>query len=118
MKKRNRRARKREEVLEILKQFRTSGLSQVAFSRQRDLAVSTLQFWLRKERNGEATTRRGTRARKPAGQLVPVKIVDTHPELDPALLEFELSGGGKLRFSTALPPEALVRYAEALGHRC
>jgi len=37
---------------------------------------------------------------------------------DDSLLEFELTGGGKLRFSATLSAEALARYAEALGHRC
>ena len=48
MKKRTKRPRKREEVLEILEAFHRSGLTQAAFADKRGVAVSTLQFWLRK----------------------------------------------------------------------
>ncbi len=116
MKKRIRRTRKREEIVEILNDFRRSGLSQAAFASKRELAVSTLQFWLRKERNGWRTPAKKTP--RSSRQLIPVRIVEPQPTLGAALLEFEFSDGAKLRFSNGLSAEALALYAKALGHRC
>lgn len=109
--------RRSEEILKILERYRKSGLSQPAFSKRHGVAVSTLQYWLRKERDGQFAAVRPTRTRE-ANRLVPVRIVDGPAAGPEALLELELPRGGKLRFPCEVPPQTVARYAEALGYRC
>ncbi len=74
MKKRIRRVRGREEILEILEileQFHACGLTQAAFADKRDVAVSSLQLWLRKEREGKLSKARKSKSSAEPPQLVP-----------------------------------------------
>ena len=119
MKKRSRRQRRPEEILTILDEYRKSGLSQLSFSKRRGIGTSTLQYWLRKQRDGRLSRKESSGAAALSTELIEVKVVDAPPSAcGDALIEFEFARGGKLRFRGDLSPEALARYAEALGHRC
>ena len=52
MKSGQRRHRRPEEIVEILELLERSGLSQSAFSKREGIGLSTLQSWLRKQREG------------------------------------------------------------------
>jgi transposase-like protein len=110
--------RQPEEIVEILEQYRQSGLSQIKFSKDHGIGPSTLQYWLRKQRDGRLPTTLDRDSPPLAKQLVPVKIVDSPAASVDSFIEFELTKGAKLRFSCDVPPEVVARYAEALGHRC
>ena len=115
MKKSRPRVRQPEEIIAILERLRRSGLSQTAFSKRHGVALSTLQLWLRKQREGRIPAARP--AEQPR-QLVPVKIVDAPLSTADVVIELELARGGLLRFRGDIAPEVAARYAEALGHRC
>ena len=118
MKKSRRRVRQPEEIAAILERFRKSGLSQAAFSRRDGVGVTTLQYWLRKQRDGRLPAARPAEPSSPPKQLVPVKIVDTPFASTEVVIELELARGGTLRFRGDVAPDIVARYATALGHRC
>ena len=62
---------RKEEAKGILAQFRASGLSQREFAKQQGVSVSTLTYWLRRERlereiAGETALVAGARTRRPS----------------------------------------------------
>jgi len=118
MKKPPRRVRRPEEIVEILERYRQSGQSQTEFSMSHGLGASTLQYWLRKQREGHLPATLDPKSPPIAKQLVPVRIVDAPAASVDTFIEFELIAGGKLRFPRDLPPDVIARYAQALGHRC
>ena len=116
MKRPTRRRRSQHEVEEILAAYRRSGLSQPAFCEDRGLALSTLAYWLSKDRRSRK--RSASKTRSVPSQLVPVRIVeDPRPE-SASSLEVESAHGFVLRVPVGIEPELLARYLHALESRC
>ena len=112
------RRRSPEEIARILAKFRESGKSQSAFTKKQGLALSTLQYWLRKERESRRPAKRPAKPKRTPRRIVPVRVVDPPAPRADSLVEIELSSGEKLRFPADLPSEALSRLIEVLRRRC
>lgn len=63
--------RSRTEVLAILEDLKSSGLSRKAFAESRGISLSTICLWLRRE--GQTQSRRGSKSNRQA--VLPVRIV-------------------------------------------
>jgi transposase-like protein len=111
-----RRRRSPNEIREILEDYRRSGLSQSKFCERRGLALSTLTYWLSKDRKRSA----GDPSQKSLArrQLVPVQIVDRARPQNSHNLEVESAHGYLLRFPSGLDPALLAKYMHALEDRC
>ncbi len=98
-------ARTRMEWERIVADFRGSGLKQKAFCRSRGVAVSTLQYWIRRLRGDGKKL-----------QVVPVRVVhragDTRPELEARI------GPVALRFSSEVPAAYAVAVLRGLAESC
>jgi hypothetical protein len=66
-----RRQRSRSEVRGILEELRSSGLSRNAFADSRDISASTINFWVRREK--ELVRKVGGEAARQS--VVPVRII-------------------------------------------
>jgi hypothetical protein len=102
-----------EEIAAVLQEYRSSGLTQVAFVRSKGLCLSTLTYWLRRSRH-EAPGLEVDRQR-----LVPVRIAERH-ELGVLRGGFEVTFPGGLRLT--LPSEfdegSLRRLLPLLSETC
>jgi len=118
MKEKARRDRSREEIRELLDEFRRSEQTQVTFAKRRGLAVSTLQYWLRGARaDRKGPVRRGGAVNAPR-RLVPVRVIDQPPPSTAGIIELEFPDGGKVRFPAGLAPEVIAPYIEAMKRQC
>ena len=99
----SRRRRTRSEVEAILEEYGRSGLTQRVFTRRVGIGVSTLQYWLRRARQGsrgEGTERKSKRRPAPELSLLEVKVAGSGPGFPVAQrqgYEIELKAGSRLR---------------------
>ena len=70
---------RKHEVRGILAQFHASGLTQCGFAKQEGVSLSTLTYWLRRERL----------EREIAGETALVAIAETPPSTGAFVLEFD-----------------------------
>ena len=105
--------RSQHEIASILREQRLSGLSLLAFARQRDLCYSTLLRWRRRE-SGFATRGVEVRPKVPLPGFVPVEL-----EGAPSGREFVLSWepNRHLRIPPGFDPEDLRQLLGILGVR-
>jgi hypothetical protein len=87
MKKSIRKRLSRDQILGVLKAFRRSRQSQISFSESESIPLSTLQYWLRKEREGGLAPNRSSEPVAGASRLVPVRIMDEPMARAPQLTE-------------------------------
>lgn len=111
--------RNRDQIAQILEEFRQSGQTQREFAASRDFAVSSLVFWLRQERlrgNGEAPVKE---APVPAWvQAVPVPEPEPLPRSAPSSqskpFHLRLPNGLRLRIPADFDAASLRRLLKAL----
>ena len=116
MKKSPGRRRSKTEIRKILGEYRRSGLSQQRFCERRGVALSTLTYWLSRER--KSNENRGTTVKPARAELVPVRIVDGPKLQNSSTIEVESAQGYMVRVPVGLDPDVLARYVHALEGRC
>ena len=99
-----------EEIAALLDEYRSSGLTQLAYARSRGLSLSTLTYWLGRARLGDGPAE--------PQRLVAVKIADAPepPEYSP--FELGLPGGLRLSIPRGFDGDALRRLLTLLSDRC
>jgi hypothetical protein len=105
--------RSQDEIASILREHRLSGLSLLAFARQRGLCYSTLLRWRRRVSGLEAEAV-DVRPRVPVAGFVPVELEESPPGR-----EFVLSWEPqrRLRIPPGFDPAELRQLLEILGVR-
>jgi len=99
-----RRRRTHDEIERILHAYDSSGLSQAKFCARNRVALTTLQWWLKRRRD-----QRGAGDRAPA--LIPVTV---RPAVGPVLIEIALANGRELRVPTDVDPAQLATIVASL----
>ena len=99
-----RRRRTHEEIERLLRAYDSSGLSQAKFARHNHVALTTLQWWLKRRRE-----QRGDGDQAPA--LIPVTV---RPGAGAVLLEIALANGRELRVPIDADPARLAMIVAAL----
>lgn len=107
--------RSRDDIARLLEEYRSSGLTQVAYARWKGICLSTLTNWLRRSRIP------GSRWEVDRPRLVPVEITDGPSRWIPGVQDgFEVTFPGGLRL--AIPPrfdeKALERLLALLAGAC
>lgn len=103
----------------VLAEWEKSGLSQVAFCRQRQLSLSALRWWRGKFlKEGEKATRK-RQSRK--GRFVPVRVVESSSAAEAEVgggegsaVEVLLGHGRSVRVRSGFNPEVLRRVIAVL----
>ena len=106
-----RRWRRAVEVGQILEEYRKSGHTQRVFAREMGVAVSTLQWWLRRARSGEKE-KRGKSSKPAQGvSLFEVELADASPSpvQGRAVYEIELKAEVRLRVPGGFAPDDVRR---------
>lgn len=99
----SRRRRTGSEVEAILEEYGRSGLTQQVFARRSGIGVSTLQYWLRRAREGrprEHTPAKSNGGPVPELSLLEVRLADSgrgFPAGQRQGYEIELKAGNRLR---------------------
>jgi len=96
--------RRREHWREVLRRWESSGLSQAAFCRQREIPIWRFTWW-KKRLSDERPAQAG-------GLFVPVGVARSGTSS--AGLELTLRGGRLLRFDADVPPARLAEIVAAL----
>jgi hypothetical protein len=99
-----RRRRTHEEIERLLRAYESSDLSQAKFAEQNRVALTTLQWWLKRRRE-----QRGNGDRVPA--LIPVTVP---PVPGTVLIEIALANGRELRVPIDVDPARLATIVAAL----
>jgi hypothetical protein len=96
---------------QLLRRWRTSGLSLSAFAREEGISRDRLQYWQRKltRQLGQRAAGRGSSA------LVPVRLVGGPSE---AALEVVLAGGDRVLLRAAVPLDLVEGVISVLRQRC
>jgi transposase-like protein len=92
-----RRWRRAEEVEEILEEYRKSGDTQRVFAREMGVAVSTLQWWLRRARSGGKEKRCESSKPTQSVSLLEVELADTPPTPVQARMIYEIEWHSEVR---------------------
>jgi hypothetical protein len=100
----------RAEVSAILKDYQSSGLVQRVFAQEQGVSVSTLQFWLRRERNDPPSSS----SRSTGRTLVPVHVVPSVRPASLAALRVELKNGRRVEVPSDFPASVLACLVSAL----
>ena len=106
MPKTRKKQRSRAEIAAILDRYEASGLTQRAFAKRNRLSVSTLQWWLRRNRTEQSS--------KPT-TFVPVTIADTATA---SRLELELSDGRRVWIPADFDGESLASLLPVITAAC
>jgi len=108
-----------EQWLELVEEFRNSGLQQKEFAAKHDLHLSTLQYWMYR---GSKTRSRGVQIEsKSSPKFLPIEVVASPaPKLARGangqwIVEASLPGGVTLRFLTGTDTRYLAELFAALG---
>jgi hypothetical protein len=99
-----RRRRTHDEIDRLLRDYDSSGLSQAKFAQRNRVALTTLQWWLKRRRE-----QRGNGSRAPA--LIPVTV---RPGTGAVLIEVALVNGRELRVPIDTDPARLAMLVAAL----
>ena len=94
----------RRDWVEVVEQYKQSGLTQKAFVEQQQMSISTLQLWLARARRQHASS----------AQLLPVHVVNAQHSSS-SFIELELKGGTRLRFTTGTDSAYLAQLVRALS---
>ena len=97
-----RRRMSRGEVEQLISDYERSGLTQREFARQRQLKLTTFQYWLYR------------RVRPSSGSLVEVEGPSDNPGEAPTHYRLEFPGGRALSFSGTVRPEELEQLCRLL----
>jgi len=100
-----RKFRSAPQIRKILNELKESGLSQREFALKRNIPLSTLSSWLRKDRAAVA--------RPEFPEVIPVGMISEAP----SMLEIEFPGGEVLRICSGCPSQDLRRVLAEL-RRC
>ena len=114
--KRRRIVRAPEEILQILADYKQSGMTQVEFARSRDIHASVLGRWIRHNR-----TPSDRRAKAERRHLIAVRIKgrdSIEGKSAPAGLELSLRSGIAVRVPQGFDPETLSSLLDLLEGRC
>ena len=102
------RRRSASEGVELVARYQASGLTQREFADENGVTVSTLQYWLRKARGGEAE--------EEAEQFRFVEVIGEEAEGAPSGgVAMELGDGLTLRFESLPSPSYLASVAVAFS---
>jgi transposase-like protein len=107
------------EVEQILEEYWKSGDTQRVFAREMGVAVSTLQWWLRRARSGEKEKRRKSSKPTQSVSLLEVELADApqSPVQGREIYEIELNSKVRLRVPGGFAPDD-VRRLLALLREC
>jgi transposase-like protein len=107
------------EVEQILEEYWKSGDTQRVFAREMGVAVSTLQWWLRRARSGEKEKRRKSSKPTQSVSLLEVELADApqSPVRGREIYEIELNSKVRLRVPGGFAPDD-VRRLLALLREC
>ncbi len=103
--------RTREQIEDLLDRYEARESTQVAFAKEHELSLSTLQFWL-------VRRRREARASAPASRFVPVSITQPTTEAAATGLELELANGRRLHIAPDIDCDALARLLPVIAGAC
>jgi hypothetical protein len=96
-----------QEGAELVAEFEASGLTQREYGTRNDVAVATLQYWLRKSRND------GQSKGKPDHFRFVEVVGQGEPNEPMAGMSMELADGLTLRFESLPDPSYLASVADA-----
>jgi transposase-like protein len=102
-------SRSRENWERLVDELKQSGMSQVQFARRRGVALSTLQYWLRKLRDESGSKDRRSRAVK----FLPVRV--TRSAIDSQRRWEAEVGTVRLRFEVGTDVAYVAALLERLG---
>ena len=111
-----RRSARAVEMAKVLRELEQSGLSVVAFARQRGIPLSTLRWWRSVQRGEQAPKRRRHRERPP--RLVEVIGSSRGEERSRAGFEVTLGNGRRVLVPMGFDAEALGVLVQTLEARC
>lgn len=103
---RKRRRRSQAEIRKIVERYRASGQSQAAFGAASGVALSSLSYWLRKEREGGVG----------GARIVPVELVDSPGAM--GWFEVVLSNDRMVRVPMGFDQEALGALLSVVDRSC
>jgi len=109
--------RQKSEQVRLAKEFRESGLTLAAFSKQHRVSPSTLVRWLAKARDASSTTPKPAKRGSPVvfREVLPASV-SALPPITPAAswaVEITTADGVTLRCREMVPPEDLARLLRA-----
>jgi len=108
------RRRAREIWIQIIRQFERSGKTQEAYAKERGIPLSTLQWWIYRQRREE----------QESTPLLPVRVIAStalsarRPDDDGAAIEAELPDGVRLRFPSSMSASVIAEVVALLRTRC
>ena len=96
---------------ELISEFETSGLTQKEFAAQKEVSLSTMQYWLYKRSKSDSKFD----VNSPA-QFLPVEVVaSAAPLARQGLIEVALRSGLTVRFEAGVDTRYLAELLAALG---
>lgn len=98
--------RSREEIEQLIAEYRDSGQTQRAFAAERGVRYSTFTNWLRKHARGEVTATRSW-----------IELAPSTPT-DSAMYCLEWPGGAKLRVGRGFDPGEVRALAQLMRSAC
>lgn len=100
-----------EEWRQLIAEFETSGLTQKEFAAEKDVSLSTMQYWLYKRAKLDSNF--DVKARP---QFLPVEVVaSAAPLARPGTIEVALRSGLTVRFAAGVDTRYLAELLAALG---
>jgi transposase-like protein len=104
---------RREQRLELARQWRHSGMKALAFAQEHGVTPWTLYYW--RERLTSQDHPKGPRRRSRRVTLAPVHVVTQDSGAD---LEIVLAGGDRVRVAASVSPDRLRRVVQVLRTGC
>ena len=101
-----------DEWIQLIEEYRGSGLQQKEFCAKHDLSINTLRFWLYKRSKSRSES-----DSKPAPTFLPVEVVASPAPQARAgkIIEVALRSGALVRFSTGTDTRYLAELLAAIG---
>lgn len=109
-----RREESRARAVEGLREYRASGLPRRRFCETAGIKLSTLTYWLKRERSADAAQEKKGR---PTGKFIPVaaRVTGGQVQVLEAPLVIVLGSGVRLEVPFGYPADEVGRVAAALG---
>lgn len=106
---------RRQQMLELARQWRDSGMNARAFAEGHGVTQWTLYYWRERLTKAERPPRRRRQVRR--ATLAPVHVV-TSPDLSDGDLEVILAGGDRVRVRASGTADMLRRVIDVLRTAC
>ena len=110
------RSKEGERMAGLLRQWRSSGESGAAFCRRHGIRPQKLSYW--KRVLGEMAPVRPRGRGRPAGSLVPIRLLGEVGGVGSTALEIHLAGGERIVFPQGGSLAVLREVVELLRERC